>query len=175
MKTVYISHPLIGDGSKSPAENLAAIGNIARLIAFKEPDTVVLSPAHAFSFLPFDDPKSDQRAREMCRELVALADEVRVFGHWETSEGCKMEIIQARELFKPIIYENDDAEMLKRYYCLAKLDLADPFDDDLTIITIYATSADAARVTFGCSPECEKECGCEGPTWLDVSILEEVD
>ncbi|WP_455611415.1 DUF4406 domain-containing protein [Cloacibacillus porcorum] len=108
-KTVYIAHPLIG-GARTPQQNFIEAGNIARLIAFAEPDVLVLSPIHAFSFLPYEDSRSDLRGRELCMDLIRHADELRVFGDWESSEGCRMEIEIARHMGIPVQFSEGHVE-----------------------------------------------------------------
>lgn len=112
MKTVYIVHPLIGDDMLNINYNMLKIDNIARSIALNEPDVLPLSPVHAFSFLSAHDAAEDELGRQLCSKLITKADEVRVFGDWQTSRGCNMEIHIASELGIPIVFEDGckDAE-----------------------------------------------------------------
>ena len=40
-----------------------------------------------------------------CLALLDVADELWVFGDWERSEGCRMEVEHARETGKAILFE----------------------------------------------------------------------
>ena len=113
MKTVYIAHPLLSDHPNDierVRENMWKIDKICRKIANEEHDVLPLSPIHAFMFLPWEEEESDARARELCMHLVALANEVRIYGDYESSTGCQAEIERARELCLPIVYEGGHIE-----------------------------------------------------------------
>lgn len=111
MKFIYICHKLFGDGSVPPQENFQRIDDIARLIALREPDAVILSPVHAFKFLPWDDERCDELGRRMCLGLLSKATEMRVFSDYSTSRGCMMEIEEARRLGIPVLYGYDEGEL----------------------------------------------------------------
>jgi hypothetical protein len=108
MKKVYIAHPLRGDTDRTHPnykivfDNVEAVDRICRTITETYPDVLPLSPVHAFSFLKVFS--EDDKAIEMCLKLLALADGLWVFGDWENSEGCRIEIQRARELGIPICY-----------------------------------------------------------------------
>lgn len=92
MKRVYVAHPLRGnrpDDLMSITDNQNCVRKICLEIAKNERDVVILSPIHAFSFFPVQG--DQKRPLAMCRELLAMADEVRFYGDWERSEGCRME------------------------------------------------------------------------------------
>ena len=108
MRFIYICHKLFGDGSEPLHVNFQKIDDIARLVALCEPDSVVLSPVHAFKFLPWDDAHCDELGRRMCLGLLSRATEMRVFGDYASSRGCMMEIAEARRLGIPIHFEHDD-------------------------------------------------------------------
>lgn len=110
MKTVYIAHPLKGEGPGATSRNFARITLIAEKIVACEPDICPLSPVHNFAYLPVWNEAADARARKFCEHLVTLADELRVFGDWESSEGCRMEVQIARERGIPIVYEDGSVE-----------------------------------------------------------------
>ena len=156
-KKVYISHPLRGDmdlskpNLKIPYDNMQKVDNICRRIADEHPDLLLLSPIHAFAFLNvFAD---DEKALEMDRVLLELADELWVFGEWQTSEGCQMEIKWARELVIPIIYETGESECPKKYRC----------GDSDFILYERAWNIEQAADLLGCHNECHKRPGCRGP------------
>jgi hypothetical protein len=108
-RKVYISHPLRGDiDPKKPdisriAKNQNEVDQICRHIAEDYPHILPLSPINAFSFLGVL--KDDETALDMCLKLLELADELWVYGDWDTSEGCRMEIERARELNLPILFD----------------------------------------------------------------------
>jgi hypothetical protein len=114
MKKVYISHPLRGKTDrkhpdfKAVFDNKKTVYRICRAIAVKYPDILPLSPINAFSF--FRVLSEDEKALEMCLKLLELADELWVFGDWENSEGCRMEIGRARELRIPVYFYEDDVK-----------------------------------------------------------------
>lgn len=105
MKKVYVAHPLRGDQPDNISHilrNMGAVDDICARIVATEPETLPLSPINAFSFLP---PQGDQSAVfNLCRALLAACDELRVFGDWERSEGCRMEIEHARALGLPVVF-----------------------------------------------------------------------
>jgi hypothetical protein len=107
-KTVYISHPLRGGTDRANPDisavmrNKTAVDGICRRIADECPDVLPLSPINAFSFLGvFED---DALALETCMRLQELADEIWVFGEWQTSEGCRAEIARAGALGKRVFF-----------------------------------------------------------------------
>ncbi len=102
---VYLAHPLRGKNKDidTIATNMERTRDIANNIVKQEPNTLVLSPNHAFSFLsPFGD---QTIPLNMCKELLKLADEVRFYGDWENSEGCILEHNLAKELGMKIVYK----------------------------------------------------------------------
>ena len=107
-KTVYISHPYRGDMDRNKIsvtkliDNLSKVDWICKRVVETYPDVLPLSPLNAFSF--FKAFADDDKALEMDMKLLELADELWVFGEWEKSEGCRMEIERARELSIPISY-----------------------------------------------------------------------
>ncbi len=72
-----------------------------------------VSPVHAFGFLKDEVPEERELALKLCRELVKGCDQVWLFGDWEKSEGCMIEIQAAEETGVPVV----DVELL-----LAKLE-----------------------------------------------------
>jgi len=109
MKRVYVGHPLRGnrpEDDNAILKNLMDATAVCICLAVKEPDILILSPLHAFSFF---SPKGDQTwPLAMCRKLLSMADEARFYGEWRTSEGCKMEIEHARSLGIPVLFPEDD-------------------------------------------------------------------
>ena len=107
-KTVYISHPYRGDMDRDNIsvtkliDNLSKVDQICLKVAADYPDILPLSPLNAFSFFRvFSD---DDKALEMDMNLLELADELWVFGEWEKSEGCRMEVERAKEINIPVFY-----------------------------------------------------------------------
>lgn len=100
MRKIYIAHPLLGDND-DPRKNKHRVSEICREIAGKYPNILILSPIHAFSFLSSLD---RERPLALCRKLLSLADELWVFGDWQTSEGCRKEVEWAKEMGKPVMF-----------------------------------------------------------------------
>lgn len=104
MIAVYVAHPLRGRDA-DPAEieaNIAKVTEICERIREVNPDLLILSPIHAFGFV---DPLGPQEwVLEQCRGLLACADELWVFGDWQNSEGCRMEVEHAKVLGIPVLY-----------------------------------------------------------------------
>jgi hypothetical protein len=90
-----------------PFENMNRVDRICRRIAEERPDVLPLSPLHAFSFLNIFE---DDKALALDRELIEFADELWVFGDWETSEGCRLEIGWARQMGIPIVFDDGSIE-----------------------------------------------------------------
>ena len=101
MKKVYIIHPFQGK-----EENLEKIGQICRAIA--NMGFLPVSPVHVFSFLDDSIPEERKQALKLCQELVKVCDQAWLFGDWEKSEGCKIEIQAAEETGVPVV----DMELL---------------------------------------------------------------
>jgi hypothetical protein len=119
MKKIYIAHPLRGETADIDEiwKNSVAIDTICRNVSaiVGAKDTLLLSPIHAFSFMPvFGDQKD---VFEQCRNMLSLADEVWVFGDWASSEGCKMEIEYANKLNIPVVFHHNKIKELDE--CLA--------------------------------------------------------
>ena len=108
MKKVYIAHPLLGDMNREsvnlriPFDNKQRVDMICRDIVEERPDIMPLSPIHAFDFMNVFE---RERPLAMCLELLTFADELWVYGDWESSEGCKMEIARAGELGMPVVFK----------------------------------------------------------------------
>lgn len=105
MKRIYIAHPLRG-GGVDPVEieaNVDRVTQIMRSLAAEEPDALLFSPLHAFGYL---DPLGPQDwVLRQCLEMVAICDELWVYGPWQKSVGCKREVERARAMGKPVIFK----------------------------------------------------------------------
>jgi hypothetical protein len=112
-KTVYIAYTLHPDPkrpSKNPVGdclwNIRATTDICLRLLKECPNLLILSPIHAFLFVgPFCSEAITEKILEQRRRLLALADELWVYGDYETSEGCQMEIAYATALGKPVVYK----------------------------------------------------------------------
>ena len=96
MTTVFVSHPF----SANPTENVARVRRIARGIA--QDGDVPLAP-HLLLPQFIDEPTERELALRLCLRLVALTEEVHVYG--EPSEGMHLEIAEAERLGIPVVYE----------------------------------------------------------------------
>ena len=107
MKKVYIAHPLLGPIDKNdreshlPFHNRQDVNQICLNLHLNRDDILILSPIHAFSFISTYNRVDVFR---YCRELMNFADELWVFGEWEASEGCKLEIEWAKERGIPVVF-----------------------------------------------------------------------
>ena len=110
MRRVYIAHPLRGERLDIAVieRNVARVTEICRRVAEEHPDVLLLSPIHAFDFVSPLGPQ-DWVMRQ-CLALLDLADELWVFGDWERSGGCCMEVEHARETGKLILFEDGRVE-----------------------------------------------------------------
>ena len=102
MKTVYVAHPLRGDVK----ENIARASYICRGIARGTANVIPFSPIHAFGFL--DVHGCQKQAMEFCFKLLSTVDELWIFGDYEKSEGCLMEIGFAKDHDIPIRFMGVD-------------------------------------------------------------------
>ena len=175
-KTVYVSHPLRGGMDRNNPDITAIMNNrmavdiICRKIINEHPDVLPISPVNAFSF--FNVFEEDKEALEADFRLMELADELWVYGEWETSEGCGLEIALARKLAIPIVYEDGRREDPRDYCCP---DLVDCDDWEELPLIIQAYSAELARTAFGCTARCEQMCECGGPVIYDPDDIKEAD
>ena len=106
MKIIYICHKFRGD----PAGNAE---RVRRICAALKRDSVPLAPQ---LMLPafIDESTERELAIAHCLRLVAVADEVRVYG--EPTEGMLLEIAEARRFGIPIVFvedHNDDDPQAK--------------------------------------------------------------
>lgn len=94
MRACFISHPF----AANPEENTKRVARIARTLAH---DGVL--PLAPQIYLPqfIDEVTERDLALRLCLELVALSDEVRVFG--EPSAGMRLEIAEAWRLGVPVV------------------------------------------------------------------------
>lgn len=91
---VYISHPYGGK-----RENRRAVANLFRKLQEKYPNTLFLSPIHAFAPIYHTVPYEDGLNR--CLWLLDQCTEMWVFGDYKNSVGCKAEIEYCRENYIP--------------------------------------------------------------------------
>lgn len=84
-KIIYVSHPYQGK-----VDNLRKIEDIILHLIKKYPSNLFLSPVHSFGFeykqLDYQDGLNE------CLWLLRQADEMWVFGDYQTSKGCNAEI-----------------------------------------------------------------------------------
>ncbi len=109
MKKIYVAHPLRGDTRNigEIARNINRITHICTSISKNHPDILILSPIHAFSFISSLGPQD--WVLSQCRTLLELADELWVFGDWQKSEGCRMEVEHARKLGITVLFKEPQA------------------------------------------------------------------
>jgi hypothetical protein len=87
---IYISHPY---GGKE--ENKAKIEQIIKVYSQRYNGEVFISPVHSFGFLY--DCLDYERGMELCLELLDRCDSMLVFGDYESSRGCGIEIQFAKD------------------------------------------------------------------------------
>lgn len=110
MRRVYIAHPLRGErlDIAEVERNISRVTELCRHVAEERSDVLILSPIHAFDFVSPLGPQ-DWVMRQ-CLALLDVADELWVFGDWERSEGCRMEVAHARGTGKLILFEDGRVE-----------------------------------------------------------------
>jgi len=112
MKRIYIAHPLRGAypyTEEKVIKNTKDATAICQLLS-STGEIIPFSPIHAFNYM--EALECDQRtAMQHCFALLDSCDEIWVFGDWETSSGCKMEIDFARKKGMPIRYMNGQKEI----------------------------------------------------------------
>lgn len=108
-KRIYVAHPLLGDMDRKcydpdlVAKRIVDVSLICRDISNREQSVLILSPIHMFGFY---HPSQRLKPLADCEYVIKhLVDEVWVFGEWETSEGCRMEIDWARAAGIPVLYK----------------------------------------------------------------------
>lgn len=109
-KVVYVAHPLVsrrtGNEIKDLEETWARVDRVAmicRAIRDEEPDIFIFSPIHAFGFYNIFE---REKPLEDCKyALENFADELWVYGDWESSEGCKLEIEWAKDKGIPVLFK----------------------------------------------------------------------
>jgi len=101
-RVVYICHPY----GEDPATNVASVRCLSRLMV--EQGCLPLAPQ---LLLPqfIDESTERELAMGFCLRLVALCDEVRVYG--AMSEGMRLEIAEAGRLGLPVV-DGDSGELL---------------------------------------------------------------
>lgn len=104
MIKAYIAHPLRGSAphtEQQVRENIQKVTDICQDISQNNSKVIPFSPIHAFAYM--DPLKYDQDiAMQHCFALLSSCDELWVFGDWETSTGCKMEVEYAKRTDIPI-------------------------------------------------------------------------
>lgn len=98
---VYISHPYSGK-----KENEEKVANIINNLSIQYPNYLFISPIHAFSYAYHT--LDYQKGINQCLWLLEKCDEVWVYGDWQNSKGCKMEVDYAMEYSIPVVYRNND-------------------------------------------------------------------
>ena len=99
MSVIFVSHPFASD----PVRHARRVAGIARELALA--GHLPLTPQ---LYLPafIDEVTERDLALRLCMRLVALSDEVRVYG--EPSEGMRLEIAEARRLGITVVASDDD-------------------------------------------------------------------
>lgn len=105
MKMCYICHPLRGIPpytEEQVQQNIKKITAICQRLA-NDTDIIPISPIHTFAYLDPLTYDADKGMRN-CLALLDSCSELWVFGDWETSEGCMMELRHARKRGIPVRY-----------------------------------------------------------------------
>lgn len=100
MKKVYIAHPLRGANRE---KNVEEVTKICKKITELFPNVLPISPIHAFSFLDNTGFNGEEKAMELCIEMLKNCDEAWFFGDWQNSVGCRAEYDAAhvRRIYGP--------------------------------------------------------------------------
>lgn len=94
-KRVYVAHPFGNN-----VDNEFAIKHIIRELQKVHPNATFYNGITTFGFLYND--VDYHRGMEMCLDLLDYCDALYVFGNYESSKGCRMEIEHFLKQDKPI-------------------------------------------------------------------------
>lgn len=96
---IYVSHPYGG-----LQENKIKVEQIIRKLALEDSENVYISPIHTFGFMYSDVAYSV--GLNWCIKLLGRCDKMIVFGNWDESEGCLLEIHHCKQNGIEVIYDN---------------------------------------------------------------------
>jgi len=99
IKFVYVAHPLRGDVPR----NLVRVRELCRLISAQFDNVVPICPILTFSFLNDNNPQERERAMMYSLRLLSACDELWLAGKWQKSEGCRVELLYAQAVGKPVL------------------------------------------------------------------------
>ena len=94
-RIIYVSHPF-----KDRLSNLRAIESIVLALRKEYPNYLFVSPSHTFSFEYTE--MSHEEGLKYCFWMLSKCDECWVFGDWENSRGCRVEIEYCQEHHIPL-------------------------------------------------------------------------
>lgn len=89
-KVIYVAHPFQGK-----PENVASVEKIILELVPKYPDYVFYSPLHATGFYYFA--KTYEEGMKDCIEILSRCDELWLCKNWQSSRGCNMEFMWAKD------------------------------------------------------------------------------
>ena len=100
-KMLYLIHPISGSGTeKERTQNISEIRRLSRMLSNQGYN--VISPYYVYGYLDDTIPEERTHALKCCLQLLETVHEgggqAIVFGDWENSEGCKMELRLCQEL-----------------------------------------------------------------------------
>lgn len=102
-KVIYISHP-----QQNKEKNKKDIEEIIIELSKKYDKYLFLSPVHAFGFLY--DIVDYYNGLDMCLSLLNIADEMWVYGDYQSSIGCNFEIQYCEEHSIPYLIKANNIE-----------------------------------------------------------------
>ena len=96
-RIVYLSHPYRGKSNTDTEKmyNIRMVDKILHKIVQKYPEVTIISPVH--TFLCLEGLCDGNFILEKCYDLLALCNEIWVFGDYENSQGCQGEIDFAKK------------------------------------------------------------------------------
>lgn len=96
-RIVYLSHPYRGKSNTDTEKmyNIRMVDKILHKIVQKYPEATIISPVH--TFLCLEGLCDGDFILEKCYDLLALCNEIWVFGDYGNSQGCQGEIDFAKK------------------------------------------------------------------------------
>lgn len=97
MKLIYLAHPYGGK-----MENIARSIDLASKLTLEYPNFHIFNAVKYFS--QFKDVFSEDDIAQRYLDMITRCDELWLAPGWETSKGCKAELLEIQRVGKPVRY-----------------------------------------------------------------------